>query len=157
MKQKNSKIGLGITNKRNAALYIYIYTIYKKRETKRCQLCNMEKTLIACQDSVKALSRRWEIMTRWRHRDKDLLTNWFQSHQTLPLAEPHQGDETEPQPGAQVQDQPHPVQPDQEPQPQEEQRADSVDDVPLLDDRQEGGGPVTRSRARTRMRERSQR
>ena len=97
------------------------------------------------------------IVTRCRHRDKHLLTNWFQSQLTLPLAEPYQGDGAEPQPGAQVQDQPHPVQPDQEPQPQEEQRADSVDDVPLLDGRQEGGGPVTRSRARTRLRERSQR
>ena len=79
------------------------------RETKRCQLCNMEKTLIACQDSSKALNRRWEIMTRCRHRDKDLLTNWFTSLQTLPLAGPHQGDEGEPLHGAHGQDQPQPV------------------------------------------------
>ena len=98
-------------------------------------------------------------MTRCRHRDKDLLTNWFQSQLTLPLAEPYQVDGAEPQPGAQVEDQPHPVQPDQEPQPQpqEEHRADSVEDVPLFDGRQEGGGPVTRSKARTRLREKSQR
>ena len=139
--------------------YIASLAIPYTRETKRCQLCNMEKTLIACQDSAKALNRRWEIMTRCRHRDKDLLTNWFQSQLTLPLAEPYQVDGAEPQPGAQVEDQPHPVQPDQEPQPQpqEEHRADSVEDVPLFDGRQEGGGPVTRSRARTRLRERSQR
>ena len=29
------------------------------KETKRCQLCNMEKTLIACQDSAIALNRRY--------------------------------------------------------------------------------------------------
>ena len=75
----------------------------------------------------------------------------------FPLAEPHQGHGAEHQPGAQVQDQPHPVQPEQKPQPHEEQRADSVDDVPFHDGRQEGGGPVIRSRARTRMKEISQR
>ena len=50
-------------------------------------------------------------MTRCRHRDKELLTNWFTSLQTLPLAGPHQGDEGEPLHGAHGQDQPQPVQP----------------------------------------------
>ena len=132
------------------------------KETKRCQLCNMEKTLIACQDSAIALNRRWEIMTRCRHRDKDLLTNWFHSQQTSPLAEPHHGGGVEPQPGAHVQDQPHPVQPtlgpeDQsqptlelEEQSQQEPTAESVEDASFVDGRLEGGGPVTRSRARAR-------
>ena len=52
-------------------------------ETKKCQLCNMEKTLIACQDQTKALNRRGEIMTRCRHRDKYILTNWVTQHHPL--------------------------------------------------------------------------
>ena len=97
-------------------------------------------------------------MTRCRHRDKELLTNWFQSQQPLPLADPHQGGGAEPHPGAQVQDQPHHIQPDKEPLHQDEHREDSADDAFLLDGRDEGGGPgpVTRSRARTKMRERCQ-
>ena len=50
------------------------------RETKKCQLCNMEKTLIACQDQDKGLNRRGELMTRCRHRDKHILTNWVTHH-----------------------------------------------------------------------------
>ena len=50
------------------------------KETKRCQLCNMEKTLIARQDTSIALNRRSELMTRCRHRDKYLLTNWVTEH-----------------------------------------------------------------------------
>ena len=96
-------------------------------------------------------------MTRCRHRDKDLLANWFSVLQTLPLAEPHQGDEAEPLHGAHGQDQPQPVQSGQEPQLKEGQREDIVDVAPFLDGRQEGGGPVTRSRARIRMSERCQR
>ena len=38
------------------------------RETKKCQLCNMEKTLIACQDQDKALNRRGELMRRRRRK-----------------------------------------------------------------------------------------
>ena len=37
------------------------------RETKRCQLCNAEKTLIARQVQGMGLNRRWEMMTRCRH------------------------------------------------------------------------------------------
>ena len=50
------------------------------KETKRCQLCNMEKTLIARQETSIALNRRSELMTRCRHRDKYLLTNWVTEH-----------------------------------------------------------------------------
>ena len=46
------------------------------RETKRCQLCNVEKTLILQQDPEKALNQRSELMIRCRHRDEHLLTNW---------------------------------------------------------------------------------
>ena len=48
--------------------------LYNKN-TKRCQLCSMEKTLIARQDTPIALNRRSELMTRCRHMDKYLLTN----------------------------------------------------------------------------------
>ena len=69
-----------------------IASIFKpySRESKKCQLCNMEKTLIANQDPARALNRRWEIMTRCRHRDSHLLTNWVslcQQQQGLPHQE----------------------------------------------------------------------
>lgn len=105
------------------------------RETKRCQLCNTEKTLIACQDANMALNRRWEIMTRCRHRDKDLLTNWFSTHHPLPLADEPQEDGADLQPVDQGQG----------------------EDVSSLDGKEEACGPVTRSRARSRVKEKSQR
>ena len=89
-------------------------------------------------------------MTRCRHRDKDLLTNWFsefQAESPLPQAEPNQGHGAEPQPDAHGQHQPHPVQPTQEPevqfQSQQEPTAELVEDDPFVDGRLEGGGPVT--------------
>ena len=53
------------------------------RETKSCQLCTMEKTLIALQDRGKALNKRYEIMTRCWHRDKHVLSNWASLHPHL--------------------------------------------------------------------------
>jgi hypothetical protein len=46
------------------------------RETGRCQLCTMERTLIALQDRGRGLNRRAEVLTRCWHKDKHLLTNW---------------------------------------------------------------------------------
>jgi hypothetical protein len=46
------------------------------RETGRCQLCTMEKTLIALQDRGRGLNRRGEVLTRCWHKDKHLLANW---------------------------------------------------------------------------------
>ena len=46
------------------------------RETGRCQLCTMERTLIALQDRDRGLNRRGEVMTRCWHKDIHLLTNW---------------------------------------------------------------------------------
>ena len=46
------------------------------RETRRCQLCIMERTLIAVQDRGRGLNRRGEILTRCRHKDIHLLANW---------------------------------------------------------------------------------
>ena len=106
------------------------------RETKSCQLCNMEKTLIARQDPTNGLNRRLELMTRCRHRDKHLLTNW--------VTEYHHQQE------ADLQEQP---QEDDVPRDQEEEV-----DVPQepdggpLDMSYERGGPMTRSRARARNR-----
>ena len=60
------------------------------RETKKCQLFNIEKTLIANQGPARELNRRWKIMTRCRHRDSHLLTNWVsscQQQQGVPLQE----------------------------------------------------------------------
>ena len=46
------------------------------RETKKCQLCTMEMTVIALQDPAIGLNRRGKIMTTCRHKDKNLLANW---------------------------------------------------------------------------------
>ena len=48
------------------------------RETKKCQLCTMEKTLIALQSNAKGLNRRREILTKCWHKDKHLLANWVE-------------------------------------------------------------------------------
>ena len=48
------------------------------RETGRCQLCTMERTLIALQDRGRGLNRRAEVLTRCWHKDKHLLTNWVE-------------------------------------------------------------------------------
>ena len=142
------------------------------RDTKKCQLCNMEKTLIACQDQEKALNRRGELMTRCRHRDKHILTNWVTQHhpqledddQVAPHV-PTEHDE------ADVTEEHHLLQ-----QPEhlstEDQEEGFLDDadVPTLateehhllqqpgqhpaegddDDHQTEGGPMTRSRTRAR-------
>ena len=48
------------------------------RETKKCLLCVMEKTLIALQDNGRGLNRRREILTKCWHKDKHLLANWVE-------------------------------------------------------------------------------
>ena len=71
------------------------------RETKFCQLCNMEKTLIATENSANSLNRRWELMTRCRHRDKHLLTNWvteYHHHPEVDLQEQPQDADAQPTP-----------------------------------------------------------
>ena len=101
------------------------------RESKRCQLCNMEKTLISRQDQAIALNRRGEIMTRCRHRDKDLLANWVYEWTASPPLVP-----TEPDPKQRVEPQPLPPVDD-----------DLRDAVPHENGRLEGGGPETRAMA----------
>ena len=49
------------------------------RETKKCQLCIMEKTLIALQDNGRGLNRRREILTKCWHKDKHVLANWLEA------------------------------------------------------------------------------
>ena len=51
-----------------------------KKETKACQLCITEKTLIATQGQDRSLNRRGEVMLRCRHRDKYLLANWVTTY-----------------------------------------------------------------------------
>ena len=46
------------------------------KETKSCQLCLTEKTLISLADTNYSINKRNEIMTKCRHRDKYLLKNW---------------------------------------------------------------------------------
>ena len=46
-----------------------------QKETKKCQLCLMEKTLIILADRATALNKRNEIMSKCRHKDKMLLVN----------------------------------------------------------------------------------
>ena len=46
------------------------------RETKMCQLCLTEKTLICLADHHSSLNKRNEIMSKCRHRAKHLLKNW---------------------------------------------------------------------------------
>ena len=46
------------------------------RESKRCALCNLEKTMIAFADPASTLNGRSELMAKCRHRRKHLLFNW---------------------------------------------------------------------------------
>ena len=46
------------------------------RESKVCQLCLTEKTLICLADPASSLNKRNEIMSKCRHRAKHLLDNW---------------------------------------------------------------------------------
>ena len=50
-------------------------TPYKK-ETQMCQLCLTEKTLISLADPKKTLNQRNEIISKCRHRDRQLLKHW---------------------------------------------------------------------------------
>ena len=45
-------------------------------ESKRCNLCNTEKTLIALQNRERGLNKRGEIMQRCIHKEKVMLSNW---------------------------------------------------------------------------------
>ena len=47
-----------------------------KRETKRCELCLTEKTLIALQDKETAVNQRNEVMEKCRHKLEAMLSNW---------------------------------------------------------------------------------
>ena len=80
------------------------------RETGRCQLCTMEKTLIALQDRDRGLNRRGEVMTRCWHKDIHLLTNWVGERPALlggqdveggggAAALPEEGDDVQEAPG----------------------------------------------------------
>ena len=46
------------------------------RESKRCALCNLEKTMIAFSDPATTLNGRSELMSKCWHRRKHLLFNW---------------------------------------------------------------------------------
>ena len=46
------------------------------RESKVCQLCLTEKTLICLADPANSLNKRNEIMSKCRHRAKHLLSHW---------------------------------------------------------------------------------
>ena len=46
------------------------------RESKVCQLCLTEKTLICPADPANSLNKRNEIMSKCRHRAKHLLSHW---------------------------------------------------------------------------------
>ena len=63
------------------------------RETKRCQLCNAEKTFIIQQDQVVALNQRSELMTWCRHREEHLLTNWVTKRTTSGRKRPEGSDD----------------------------------------------------------------
>ena len=112
------------------------------KETKRCQLCKMEKSLIAKSDPANALNRRWEIMTRCRYEDKVLPTNyWVSEYQTQGLAGLDQQPAEEPlHPPPPLASQDH-----GEEQVHMEVREDAPAGGGLLVD---GGGPVTRAKAR---------
>ena len=125
-------------------------------ETKKCQLCNMEKTLIACQDQAKALNRRGEIMTRCRHRDRYILTNWVTHHHPRLDEDEHP---VPPVPDAQddgdglestaVEDEDeHPA----PPVPDVLHRTAVENEEVQQEDMEDEGGPMTRSRARARNR-----
>ena len=133
------------------------------RETKFCQLCNMEKTLIATENSANSLNRRWELMTRCRHRDKHLLTNWVTEYYHQPevdLQEHRQDAEEndctpEPNPQTHNQHQPSELPPVINPQLQEKNNTrqptqEQAHDGDPLYVSQEGGGPMTRARTRAR-------
>ena len=47
-----------------------------KKETKRCELCLTEKTLIAMQDKDTAVNKRREVMEKCRHKGEVMLSNW---------------------------------------------------------------------------------
>ena len=47
-----------------------------RRETKRCELCLTEKTLIALQDKETAINLRNEVMEKCRHKAESMLSNW---------------------------------------------------------------------------------
>ena len=49
-------------------------TPYKK-ETKKCQLCLTEKTLIILADRTLSFNKRHKIMSKCRHKNKMLLVN----------------------------------------------------------------------------------
>ena len=51
------------------------------KDSKKYHLCIMERTLIARQDQDKALNKRREVMSKCRHKDKHLLTNWVSMQQ----------------------------------------------------------------------------
>ena len=46
-------------------------------ESKSCDLCLTEKTLIAMQDRGRGLNKRNEIMQKCRHKGDMMLTNWI--------------------------------------------------------------------------------
>ena len=46
------------------------------KETKVCQLCLVEKTIISLADCNLSLNKRNEIVAKCRHRDKWLLKHW---------------------------------------------------------------------------------
>ena len=43
-----------------------------KKETRSCQLCMIEKTLIIIENEESSLNKRTEILKKCRHRDKQL-------------------------------------------------------------------------------------
>ena len=47
-----------------------------KKESKKCQLCTTEKTLISLADPKRTLNKRNEIVSKCRHRDRMLLKHW---------------------------------------------------------------------------------
>ena len=56
-----------------------VYTV----ESKTCHLCQTEATLILLMDKKTSINKREEIMSKCRHRDKNLLANFVTSQQPV--------------------------------------------------------------------------